>query len=344
MLQQTTVAAVRPAFERFLTRFPNVAALAAAEEAVVLRHWEGLGYYRRARQLHAAAQAIVAEHGGRFPTQVAAIHALPGIGRYTSGAIASIAFDLPAPILEANTIRLWARLLGETRDVAQRDVVERLWRTATDVLPADGGSGLLNQALMDLGSQVCLPREPLCLLCPVSSLCSARKVGKVAEIPLAAKKTAWTIQHDVALIIRRAEKVLLVRYAPGARWAGMWDTPRATASLGQPIPQAAKYPIDFIAEFFNESLGITATVGEHLGRLNHVVTRYKITLDVYEASIPSRAKPKLAGPKYLEFAWVKRDDLADLPMSTTVRRSFRAGSLNRAKVLSVRRCDFRPLP
>ncbi len=171
MLQQTTVAAVRPAFLRFMKKFPTVRALAKADEEVVLRQWEGLGYYRRARQLHAAAKKIVTDHKGVFPNEHAAILDLPGVGRYTAGAIASIAFDLPTPILEANTVRVWARLLGEECTLDSKLVLERLWQAATQILPTGEGSGHVNQALMDLGNMICTVKNPLCKECPLASSC-----------------------------------------------------------------------------------------------------------------------------------------------------------------------------
>src|SRR5262249_49276778 len=157
-------------FERFTAKLPTIASLAAAPEEQVLRLWEGLGYYRRARHLHRAAKMIVAEHGGRFPSDADAVRRLPGIGRSTAGAILSIAFDQPLPILEANTVRLLSRLLafrGETRSAAGQRL---LWHAAETLLPRRQ-AGQLNQALMELGSQVCKPREPSCEKCPVARMC-----------------------------------------------------------------------------------------------------------------------------------------------------------------------------
>ena len=176
MLQQTQVETVKPYFQRFLKAFPNVKRLAAAKEEEVLRLWEGLGYYRRGRQLHAAAVKIVDEHGGRFPREVPSLLALPGIGRYTAGAIASIAFDRRAPILEANTIRLHARLIGYRQDPAKSAGQKLLWEAAEDVLPRKEVARF-NQALMELGSLVCTPRRPRCEQCPVSNLCAVFAAG-----------------------------------------------------------------------------------------------------------------------------------------------------------------------
>ena len=176
MLQQTQVATVKPYFDRFLDAFPTVEALAAADEHQVLRLWEGLGYYRRARQLHRAAQQIVAEHGGQFPRDRETVRQLPGIGRYTAGAILSMAFDAREPILEANTVRLWSRLLAYRGDATSAAGSRLLWGAAEAILPRTG-SGTLNQSLMELGSTVCLPKAPRCDACPVAMLCQARAAG-----------------------------------------------------------------------------------------------------------------------------------------------------------------------
>ncbi len=182
MLQQTTVAAVKPYFERFLERFPDVAALAAADESDVLRLWEGLGYYSRGRNLHRAARVVVEQHDGRFPEDVTTLQSLPGIGRYTAGAIASFAFDVPAPIVEANTVRLYARLTGLDGDPRSTAGQRALWEFAEAIVPAKR-AGAFNHALMDLGATVCTINEPRCHDCPVRSCCRAFADGRQAEIP-----------------------------------------------------------------------------------------------------------------------------------------------------------------
>ncbi len=183
MLVQTTVAAVVPFFGRFLARFPTVSALAEAEESDVLKAWEGLGYYRRARQLQAAARAILSDHAGVFPDDPEAIRALPGVGRYIAGALLSFAFDRPAPIIEANTQRVLARWLAWEEDLKTTRSQARLWEAAARLVP-ETGAGTFNQAFMELGALVCIPRAPLCLACPVSSECLSRKLGVQDRIPV----------------------------------------------------------------------------------------------------------------------------------------------------------------
>ena len=191
----------------------------------MLRPWEGLGYYRRARQLHAAAKVIVAEHEGDFPRDPSRSRQLPGIGRYTAGAILSIAFDAQQqPILEANTVRLFSR-------------VDRLSRRPDDSMSsakncgicrdlASKNAGHTNQALMELGSGMCTPRQPRCLLCPVADLCPTRAAGLQAVIPASPRKLRYEDVHETAVVVRRRGRVLLRRCAEGERWAGLWDFPR----------------------------------------------------------------------------------------------------------------------
>ena len=191
----------------------------------MLRLWEGLGYYRRARQLHLAARQIVAEHGGVFPRDPEAVRRLPGIGRYTAGAILSIAFDARQPILEANTTRLLCRLVAYRGDPASAPGQKLLWAAAEAVLPRRG-VGRFNQALMELGSMVCVPRGPRCGECPVASLCRAHELGIEAQVPALKPKPPAIARREAAVVVRRGGRVLLVRCPEGQRWAGLWDFPR----------------------------------------------------------------------------------------------------------------------
>ncbi|MEM1062855.1 MAG: A/G-specific adenine glycosylase, partial [Planctomycetota bacterium] len=230
MLQQTTVAAVTPFFERFVGRFPTVTDLAAADEDDVLAHWAGLGYYRRARHLHAAAKVVVDKHGGEFPRSVEGLHALPGVGRYTAGAIASFAFGLPAPIVEANTVRLFARLLGEREVVTKSAAQKRLWAFATRIVADAHDDGAdpatLNHAVMELGGAVCTPQNPDCVSCAIASACVAYDEGLQDVIPRAAAKKKPVDRVDATLLVRKAGRVLVRRRGPDEWWAGLWDQTR----------------------------------------------------------------------------------------------------------------------
>lgn len=303
MLQQTQVITVIAYFQRFLERFPTVSDLAAADEQEVLRLWEGLGYYRRARQLHAAAKQVVAQHGGQFPETFAEVLALPGIGRYTAGAILSIGRDLPLPILEANTIRVLSRLLAYTDDVYSTQGQKTLWQFAEEILPA-GQIGHFNQSLMELGALVCTPRDPACLVCPVASLCPTRKQGWQAKIPAPKKKTQYEEVTEAAVVIRRKDgRVLVRRCQPGERWAGLWDFPRVSAGKNSEIAAAV-----------HSLAGVHPELGERFATLKHGVTRYRITLDVYNATCASPGKASA------DAQWTTIESLAALPLSVTGRK------------------------
>lgn len=310
MLQQTQVATVIPYYERFLARFPDVRQLAAADEHEVLRHWEGLGYYRRARQLHRAARQIVANHDGTFPQAQVDVERLAGIGRYTCGAILSIALDQPAPILEANTVRLHSRLLAILDDPASPAAQKRLWQFAAQVLPRRG-AGELNQALMELGSLVCTPRAPRCGDCPISPWCLARSRGLEEAIPRATKKIAAEAVREGAVVVWRGEQVLLRCHPTGERWAGLWDFPRFPLVGESPLRIA-----DELGRGVAEQTGLRVVLGEPLATIRHSVTRFRITLDVFHARhAGGRLRP--AGG---ELRWLRPADLTDMALSTTGRK------------------------
>ncbi len=308
MLQQTTVVAVIPYFERFLDRFPTVADLAAADEHDVLRLWEGLGYYSRARNLHRAANVIVKEHGGIFPTDLETLHGLPGIGRYTAGAIASFAYDQRAPIVEANTLRLYCRLLGYDGDPRSKEGQAVLWSFATDILPQKE-PGRLNQAMMELGATLCSPREPNCAVCPVQVHCAAFHQGTQATIPRPKTKIAITEITEVSIAIQHRQQYLLRRRTAKERWAGLWDFVRfeinrddQTVNVGQLI------------ESVRERTGLSIEMGPLVAELKHAVTRYRITLKCFMAQ---RVKGSLTATD--EWKWVKSADFTDYPLSVTAR-------------------------
>jgi A/G-specific adenine glycosylase len=310
MLQQTQVATVKPYFERFLKTFPTVEALARADEQEVLRLWEGLGYYRRARQLHEAARRIVEEHGGRFPRDVEAVRRLPGIGRYTAGAILSIAFDARLPVLEANTLRLFSRLLAFRGVPTSAPGNRLLWAMAEAVLPRRN-VGQFNQALMELGSVVCLPRSPRCEECPAAALCRARALGLQTKIPCPKKKPAPEDRHEAAVIVRRRGRVLLMRRGEGQRWAGLWDFPRVEVSAEGPEELRAE-----VVAGVRKMTGVTVAVGERLITLRHSVTRFRIRLDCYEAAYVSGPGRDFSD----RLRWPTPEGLSAYPLSATGRK------------------------
>ena len=311
MLQQTQVETVKGYFERFLDVFPTVMDLAAADERQVLRLWEGLGYYRRARQLHAAACVIADKHNGQMPSDFEDVLALPGIGRYTAGAILSIAFDQRLPILEANTIRLFARLLALEAEPTQSAAQQRLWAAAEQVLPRRR-CGEFNQALMELGSTVCTPKSPRCDVCPLVEFCGAKRHGLVDVLPIKGAKTEFEQVNEVAVVIPRSGRILLRHCQAGDRWAGLWDFPRfAVASTPNPKTYAT------IEDQVAALTGLRVALGEQLATIKHGVTKYRITLHCFFAT-PISAKQPLRRDQHLK--WVFRKQLGDYPLSTTGRK------------------------
>ncbi len=311
MLQQTQVATVEGYFARFLERFPDIAALASAKEEDVLRVWEGLGYYRRARQLHAAARLLVDEYHGAFPRTVEGWRRLPGVGRYTAGAVVSIAFARPAPILEANTARLFSRLIAFEGEVSSADGERLLWSLAAALVPRKE-PGVFNQAAMELGGQVCRSRLPQCVDCPLEDLCAARRRGRTETIPRPKRRPAIEQRYEAALLVRRQGRVLLVRIPEGRRWAGLWDFPRF-----QLAGRAAEDPAAALAAEIEALNGMAVRVEGHLLRLRHAVTRYRITLDCFAAKFLGNGGTPAAAP---EVRWIRPAELDRYPLSTTGRR------------------------
>ncbi len=306
MLQQTQVETVKPYYERFIRRFPTVTSLAESSEREVLRFWEGLGYYRRARQLHRAAQIVCEQHGGCFPDDFEAALALPGIGRYTAGAILSIALDQRQPILEGNTIRLFSRLLGFHGDPRAAEGQRLLWTLAEAILPRKN-VGELNQALMELGSEICRPTSPSCEICPLATLCPTQINHWQSLIPAKSKPVAYVEVQEAAVVVRRNGHVLLRRCADGERWAGLWDFPRFGVT-GTPSPSQIGHGVQ-------QMTGLKIDSPVLLTVLKHGVTRYRITLSCYEASYSAGRIRKQS-----ECEWATPNRLQEYPLSVTGRR------------------------
>ncbi|MEI8372534.1 MAG: A/G-specific adenine glycosylase [Planctomycetota bacterium] len=310
MLQQTQVETVKPYFQRFLTALPTILALAQADEQVVLRLWEGLGYYRRARQLHQAARRIVADYDGCFPCDPQSVEGLPGIGRYTAGAILSIAFDQRRPILEANTVRVFARLLAYNGQTTSSAGQKLLWAAAEAVLPSRD-VGRFNQALMELGSKVCRPRELGCEVCPALGLCYSQQRGLQHEIPCPKPRPQFEKVAEAVVLVRRRGRVLLIRWPEGRRWAGLWDFPRF-AVQGEKEAEIHREIIGHVLRL----TGVTISPGKHRKTLRHSVTRFRITLDCYDAEYVSHNG---GGTENLVQKWVRPAELEHYPLSSTGR-------------------------
>jgi len=325
MLQQTTTQTVQGYFDRFVKAFPTLQSLAEADLDTVNRHWEGLGYYRRCAYLHKAAKEIVARFGGEFPRNFNDVHNLPGIGRYTAGAVLSIAFDQRLPILETNTMRLHARLLAMRGDLMRGEANARLWEFAEAILPRTG-SGKLNQALMDLGSLVCTPKSPKCTECPVVSFCETAQRGLQAEIPSSKTKEQKEDRTEVALLVRKRGKTLLIRYPEGERWGGLWDFPRAEAGDERHHQRAdsstaessrKELPADTVLQDrLAERTGRRLIPGRLICSLKHAVTKYRITLHFCEGTDSGQSNKK----PLCETHWATPAELQTLPLISTARK------------------------
>ncbi len=231
MLQQTRVEAVKPYFTRFMAVLPTVADLAACEEDRLLKLWEGLGYYNRARHMQAAARTVMSEYGGELPADFDALLSLPGIGRYTAGAIASIAFGLPVPAVDGNVLRVLMRVAADDSDITRASVRTEAERRLAEVLPS-GRVSDYNQALMELGALVCVPNgEPLCESCPWRSLCKARRQGIFMELPVKKKPRSRRVEERTVLLIRDDDKVVLGKRPEHGLLAGMYEFPNVTGHL-----------------------------------------------------------------------------------------------------------------
>jgi A/G-specific adenine glycosylase len=318
MLQQTQAATVVPYFEHFLAAFPDLRSLAEAPLDDVLRLWEGLGYYRRATQLHRAARQIVSQHGGVFPRDPQAVRNLPGIGRYTAGAILSLAFDARLPILEANTMRLLARWLGVDGDLRTAAAQRTLWAAAEALLP-QRQVGRWNQALMELGATVCTPRRPRCDCCPLASHCAARQSGRQEQIPRRTPRVRAQQVHAAALVIGASGGVLLLKRADGGRWGGLWDFPRLELPATETSNPAAQRR--WIGRQAAAVWGLPLALGEHFATLHHGVTRFRITLDCYRARLRRAAAARFPH-RTAEGDFDRRDlaGLQQLAMTRTARR------------------------
>jgi len=320
MLQQTRVETVIPYYERFLERFPDVHALASADREDVFGLWAGLGYYSRARNLHDAARIVADEHDGCLPDQADALRALPGIGRYTAGALASIAFDRPEPVVDGNVVRVLSRIFGIREDVGAKAVVDELWELAGS-LAHGPRPGDLNQALMELGATVCTPRSPRCDACTLRRSCNAAKRGDAEALPIKSKKTkVRNARASVAWIVRggeaggrggRAEKVLAVRRPEGGLLAGLWELP------GNAL-RADIDPEQSLREHVDQSLGLTIDGVEELGEVEHAFTHIRLRLRVFACGAGGE---RVRRDGYAEHRWISCAGFEQLPQATLTRKA-----------------------
>jgi A/G-specific adenine glycosylase len=299
MLQQTQVAAVIPYYQRFLSRFPDVQALAAADEDEVLRLWSGLGYYARARNLHRAARKVVSEYGGRFPDSVDEIEEVPGVGRSTAAAIATFAFGRRAAILDGNVKRVLARCYGIEGWPGEREVEAKLWRLAERMLPKDD-VGVYTQALMDLGATVCI-RKPRCDVCPVQRRCVARRENRAHELPAPRPRRAVPLRNATWLLLLHHQQVLLERRPGAGLWGGLWTFP--VASNPRYAAQARE-------------LGCEISSARELESLEHGFTHFRLRIQPVLCQV-NRTLTRAEAPGLL---WVDVEDAAHAAVPAPVKK------------------------
>jgi A/G-specific adenine glycosylase len=288
MLQQTQVKTVLPFWERWMRELPTVKSAADASPDKIHKLWEGLGYYTRARNLQKAAQLILEKHQGKFPTRFDEILELPGIGRYTAGAISSIAFNQPMPILDGNVMRVLTRIFGIDKDPREKETNQQLWRLAEElVLDAKSKSSKfacshLNQSLMELGALICSPRNPQCLICPVQTLCVAYKEQRTEELPNLGKRAAATARRFVAFVVEQQGKFLVRQRPEGVVNAHLWEFPNVELN-----GEAAT-----VTEIFKSQFGFPPSKLQPLPTVKHSITRYRITLEAFQVPLKKALKAK----------------------------------------------------
>lgn len=307
MLQQTQVEKVRDYYTRFIARFPTVKALAEAPLEDVLKQWEGLGYYSRARALHRAAQEVVIQFGGELPADVDALRRLPGIGAYTAGAVASIAFGIPAPAVDGNVRRVMGRVLAWAEpNAAGLEAAVRAW------MPIEM-PGAFTEALMELGATLCRPKSPQCLLCPWRDLCQARALGQPEAFPT--PKPRKPVPHyDVAaaVTVRDDGRVLVARRRQDDMLGGLWEFPGGKREDGETLPDALRREMQ-------EEMGVEVEVGEEMIVVEHAYTHFRITLHAFACRLQADSPP----PQCIEcddFRWATPEEIAALPMSVADRK------------------------
>ncbi|MBU3727998.1 MAG: A/G-specific adenine glycosylase [Phycisphaerales bacterium] len=317
MLQQTQVSRVVPAFERFIERFPDPGALARAPERDVLAHWQGLGYYRRARLLHAAARHVVDRHDGKVPTAVSPLRELPGVGRYVAGAIASIVGGAREPIVDGNVARVMLRLHGRAAAPDEPDTVKWLWSRAQDWVDDAHDPSLANEGLMELGATVCTPRSPRCGECPLARRCAARRQGTVDSIP-APKRAARAVRQRreriamVTLVAVHRGRIAMERRPDDGLWAGMWQTPAREVSLAVASERIGAVPRRWRG-------------ARHAGAVDAVLSHRHVQIDVWLATSAAAARLKRGSSR--AWSWVPIAKVGELPLSNAMRRVLELGGV-----------------
>jgi A/G-specific adenine glycosylase len=308
MLQQTQVGTVVPYYERFLARFPSLEALAAASQEEVLKVWEGLGYYARARRLHAAAQELAAQ-ARDVPDTFDELLALPGVGRYTAGAIASLAFGHPVPAVDGNARRVLSRVFAVREDVTRSAVKREIEALAAALLPPER-AGAFNEALIELGATVCTPRTPACRRCPLRELCRAYATGEQETLPRKSPRRPVPHYDVTAAVTLRDDHVLIAQRNASDMLGGLWEFPGGKCEDGESLP-------DCLMREMREELGVKVTVGDHLITVEHAYSHFRITLHAFRCRLQ---EGPLRCLDCADFRWVLPSELDALPMSVVDRK------------------------
>ncbi len=324
MLQQTQITTVIPYYQRWMLRFPSIWELAMASLDDVLKSWEGLGYYSRARNLHAAARIILDKFDGRVPNQLSDLISLPGIGRYTAGAIASIAFDQPLPVLDGNIMRVFARLIDLDDDIRKTTTKNTMWELADRLVP-EHRPGDYNQALMELGQRLCTVKSPQCSLCPLKDICLAKTRGTQDQRPFRSPRKKIPHYDVVAGVIWQNEtrsptaSFLIAQRPLNGLLGGLWEFPGGKQEDGETL-------VDALHREICEELELDIAIGGQLTKVNHAYTHFRITLHAYNAHYKG-GEPKHIG--VIDHAWVTLADLdnyafaaADRQIISALREAF----------------------
>ncbi len=309
MLQQTQVATVIPYYHRFLDRFPTVCDLANASRDDVLKAWEGLGYYARARNLHKAAHAIATDFAGAVPDTYDELKSLPGFGPYTTAAVLSIAYDRDHAVLDGNVIRVVTRVFDIRDDVAQTRVKNQLWNLAEALLPK-GDAGTYNQAIMELGATVCTPKNPACNRCPLQTYCAAYKAGDPQRLPVKAKQKPRAHHALCAGIVWHKDKVLIAQRPENGLLGGLWEFPAGTQQAGESLQDTCMRGI-------RETAGIHIAIDDRYRTVKHAFTHFSITLHTFQCRY---VKGKARALTCDNLAWVALARLNAYAFSRTSRK------------------------
>ena len=318
MLQQTQVNTVIPYWQRWMRELPTVEAAAKASPAKLHKLWEGLGYYIRVRNLQKAARQIIEKHGGKFPENFDDVLSLPGIGRYTAGAVCSIAFNQPTPILDGNVTRVLTRIFGVIENVQDKQINAKLWQLAERLVRSAARNphnasritlhasqaSHLNQSLMELGALICAPKQPKCNACPVRRYCVAHRTGRISQIPNFRKRARSTTRHFIALVAQRKRRFLVRQRPPGGVNEQLWEFPNFELLNGSDLNRTIK-----------RTWGIAPASLQPLCMIKHSITRYRITLQAF------RAQLKMPPGKTRQLGrWLTRTELEQLAFASAHKK------------------------